>query len=218
MSRLIEEFDLTHEEIAKALGRSRVSVTNFLRLLELSDGRQGRADGRRARHGPRASAAAARRGAASAASTQGCAPRLVGAKSRADGARRWSKLRRAARNGRQRSTFRRAGSSGSSRASSARKSRSAPARRATTCCSSGSPISRTSRRACRSSRTWCGKFARQPGRVRATPAATRKHEAASLRTSRRHGQPSFKKYSSRGCRSRLSSVSGVGARGSPRRT
>jgi ParB family transcriptional regulator, chromosome partitioning protein len=38
MSRLIEEFDLTHEEIAKALGRSRASVTNFLRLLELADG------------------------------------------------------------------------------------------------------------------------------------------------------------------------------------
>ena len=37
MSRLIEEFDLTHDEIAKALGRSRASVTNFLRLLDLSD-------------------------------------------------------------------------------------------------------------------------------------------------------------------------------------
>jgi ParB family chromosome partitioning protein len=38
MSRLIEEFDLTHDEIAKALGRSRASVTNFLRLLDLADG------------------------------------------------------------------------------------------------------------------------------------------------------------------------------------
>jgi ParB family chromosome partitioning protein len=37
MARLIEEFDLTHEEIAKALGRSRASVTNFLRLLDLAD-------------------------------------------------------------------------------------------------------------------------------------------------------------------------------------
>ena len=37
MSRLIEEFDLTHDEIAKALGRSRTSVTNFLRLLDLAD-------------------------------------------------------------------------------------------------------------------------------------------------------------------------------------
>jgi ParB family chromosome partitioning protein len=38
MARIIEEFDLTHDEIAKALGRSRASVTNFLRLLELADG------------------------------------------------------------------------------------------------------------------------------------------------------------------------------------
>jgi ParB family chromosome partitioning protein len=37
MSRLIDEFDLTHDEIAKALGRSRATVTNFLRLLELAD-------------------------------------------------------------------------------------------------------------------------------------------------------------------------------------
>ncbi len=37
MSQLIEEFDLTHDEIAKALGRSRASVTNFLRLLDLAD-------------------------------------------------------------------------------------------------------------------------------------------------------------------------------------
>jgi len=37
MSRLIEEFALTHDEIAKALGRSRASVTNFLRLLDLAE-------------------------------------------------------------------------------------------------------------------------------------------------------------------------------------
>ena len=37
MSRLVEEFDLTHDEIAKVLGRSRASVTNFLRLLDLAD-------------------------------------------------------------------------------------------------------------------------------------------------------------------------------------
>ncbi len=36
MQRLVEEFELTHDEIAKALGRSRSSVTNFLRLLELA--------------------------------------------------------------------------------------------------------------------------------------------------------------------------------------
>jgi ParB family transcriptional regulator, chromosome partitioning protein len=32
---LVEEFSMTHEEIADAVGRSRVSVTNLLRLLEL---------------------------------------------------------------------------------------------------------------------------------------------------------------------------------------
>jgi ParB family chromosome partitioning protein len=35
--RLQEEFDLTHEEIAKKMGRSRESVTNTLRLLNLPD-------------------------------------------------------------------------------------------------------------------------------------------------------------------------------------
>jgi ParB family chromosome partitioning protein len=38
MARIIDEFDLTHDEIAKALGRSRASITNFLRLLDLADG------------------------------------------------------------------------------------------------------------------------------------------------------------------------------------
>ena len=37
MSRLVAEFGLTHDGIAKALGRSRTSVTNFLRLLDLAD-------------------------------------------------------------------------------------------------------------------------------------------------------------------------------------
>jgi ParB family chromosome partitioning protein len=37
MAQLVEEFALTHDEIAKALGRSRASVTNFLRLLDLAD-------------------------------------------------------------------------------------------------------------------------------------------------------------------------------------
>jgi len=37
MSRLVAEFGMTHEQIAKALGRSRASVSNFLRLLELAD-------------------------------------------------------------------------------------------------------------------------------------------------------------------------------------
>ena len=35
LSRLVEEFGLTHNEAADAVGRSRASVTNLLRLLEL---------------------------------------------------------------------------------------------------------------------------------------------------------------------------------------
>lgn len=35
LSRLLDEFKLTHEEVAEAVGRSRSSVTNLLRLLEL---------------------------------------------------------------------------------------------------------------------------------------------------------------------------------------
>ena len=38
MARLVAEFSMTHDAIAKALGRSRASVTNFLRLLDLADG------------------------------------------------------------------------------------------------------------------------------------------------------------------------------------
>jgi ParB family chromosome partitioning protein len=37
MARLIDEFHLTHDEIAKSLGRSRAAVTNFLRLLDLAE-------------------------------------------------------------------------------------------------------------------------------------------------------------------------------------
>ena len=36
LSRLADEFGLTHEQVAKAVGRSRASVTNLLRLLDLS--------------------------------------------------------------------------------------------------------------------------------------------------------------------------------------
>jgi ParB family chromosome partitioning protein len=35
LKRLIEEFDMTHAEAAEAVGRSRVAVSNLLRLLEL---------------------------------------------------------------------------------------------------------------------------------------------------------------------------------------
>ena len=41
LKRLIEEFKLTHEEVARAIGRSRAGVTNLLRLLELAPAVQG---------------------------------------------------------------------------------------------------------------------------------------------------------------------------------
>jgi ParB family chromosome partitioning protein len=41
LKRLIEEFKLTHEEVATAVGRSRAGVTNLLRLLELAGAVQG---------------------------------------------------------------------------------------------------------------------------------------------------------------------------------
>jgi ParB family chromosome partitioning protein len=36
LKRLIDEFHLTHEQVAGAIGRSRAGVTNLLRLLELA--------------------------------------------------------------------------------------------------------------------------------------------------------------------------------------
>jgi len=38
LKRLLDEFELTHEEMAKSIGRSRTAVTNLLRLLSLSHG------------------------------------------------------------------------------------------------------------------------------------------------------------------------------------
>ena len=35
--RLIEEFDLTHQQVADSVGRSRAAVSNMLRLLDLAD-------------------------------------------------------------------------------------------------------------------------------------------------------------------------------------
>lgn len=40
IKRLIDEFDMTHEKAANAVGRSRVAVSNLLRLLGLADGVQ----------------------------------------------------------------------------------------------------------------------------------------------------------------------------------
>lgn len=38
LKRLMDEFELTHEEMAKSVGRSRTAITNLLRLLGLSHG------------------------------------------------------------------------------------------------------------------------------------------------------------------------------------
>ncbi|HEY3486607.1 MAG TPA: ParB/RepB/Spo0J family partition protein, partial [Gammaproteobacteria bacterium] len=37
LQRLVDRFTMTHQQIAEAVGRSRVGVTNMLRLLELAD-------------------------------------------------------------------------------------------------------------------------------------------------------------------------------------
>ena len=37
LMRLIDEFDLTHQQVADSVGRSRASVSNLLRLLDLAD-------------------------------------------------------------------------------------------------------------------------------------------------------------------------------------
>ncbi len=37
LKRLIDEFDLTHQQVADSVGRSRTAVTNLLRLLELAE-------------------------------------------------------------------------------------------------------------------------------------------------------------------------------------
>jgi len=37
LARLVEEFDLTHQQVADAIGRSRAGVSNLLRLTELAD-------------------------------------------------------------------------------------------------------------------------------------------------------------------------------------
>jgi len=41
LARLIEEFDMTHQQAGDAVGRSRVAVSNIVRLLDLSDATKG---------------------------------------------------------------------------------------------------------------------------------------------------------------------------------
>ena len=66
---LADEFGLTHERIAELVGRSRVSVTNLLRLLDLPDEVRAMHRARRSQRGPRPRAARARRTTASAAAS-----------------------------------------------------------------------------------------------------------------------------------------------------
>ena len=64
LQRLIDEFGLTHEAAAKAVGRSRSAVTNLLRLLQLAKPAQEHLLARRHRDGPCARDAGAAGGAA----------------------------------------------------------------------------------------------------------------------------------------------------------
>ncbi len=57
LQRLIDEFGLTHDAAAKAVGRSRSAVSNLLRLHRAGAARAGISAGGRARDGPRARAA-----------------------------------------------------------------------------------------------------------------------------------------------------------------
>ena len=81
--RLVDEFGLTHEAAAKAVGRSRSAVTNLLRLRELAKPVQEDDDARRHRHGPRARAAGAAGGAAGGGGGTGRRAGPVGARNRA---------------------------------------------------------------------------------------------------------------------------------------
>ena len=58
LKRLTEEFGMTHEAAARAVGRSRSAASNLLRLLHLTRAGAADAAGRRSRDGPRACAAA----------------------------------------------------------------------------------------------------------------------------------------------------------------
>ena len=52
--RLIEEFGLTHQAAAEAVGRSRAAVSNLLRLMELADEVKQLLEQRQHRNGSRA--------------------------------------------------------------------------------------------------------------------------------------------------------------------
>ena len=57
LDRLIREFEMTHQQAADAVGRSRAAVSNLLRLLELADEVKHAGRAAPARDGSRARAA-----------------------------------------------------------------------------------------------------------------------------------------------------------------
>ena len=104
LQRLIDEFGLTHDAAAKAVGRSRSAVTNLLRLRELAKPVQEYLLAGAARHGPCARAARARGGAADGgrgarrrAGTVGARDRAARPSPRAPGQARTRSAARAAR-------------------------------------------------------------------------------------------------------------------------
>ena len=86
---LVEELGLTREEVGRRVGRSRVAVSNLMRLLDLPDEVIELLEQRRAQRGPRPRAAARRRPRrAHEPGALGGARGLVGAHGRSAGARR----------------------------------------------------------------------------------------------------------------------------------
>ncbi len=83
LQRLISEFSLTHAEAAQAVGRSRASVSNLLRLIDLPIGDPRAAGKPPAGNGPCACVAHAGAGAGDQAGAGSGRPGLVGARSRA---------------------------------------------------------------------------------------------------------------------------------------
>ena len=86
--QLIEDFGLTHDEVAARVGRSRATVTNTLRLLQLPPAIQKLGPGGQALDGPRPRAARhARPGVPGAAGEAGRRRGPLGARGRGGGAR-----------------------------------------------------------------------------------------------------------------------------------
>ena len=79
LKKLTEEFGLTHQQAAEAVGRSRSSVTNLLRLLELDSVVKDQLQHGRPRHGSRARAAGARSEATAAHRGCRCRKATLGA-------------------------------------------------------------------------------------------------------------------------------------------